>query len=165
MLFFLPACTRVEPMDRTVDSSTYTSFTMWMNHAAEDLAPEQLADLRRALQQMRYAIMADGSASGSDAVETELMERVNGHTVRDVIGMGLMAELRRATAERDEVTKFLDRDNHAWVPDYDYKKRMELEHIIEVHEARLKAATDEVSDLRARMAADGLSGFLPADAR
>jgi hypothetical protein len=150
------ACVPSDPLERKLNGSDPTSFAMSTTDARTSLSPEQVADLDQALQQIKFAVMAEGKESGGDAVASELIRRVDGKTVRAVIEMGFRLELLRALAERDSMTACLVRDAAAKTAPGDFSKADLLDHIREAHTERLRSATVEIAQVRARLTADGL---------
>jgi hypothetical protein len=153
----LGACAKADPLSRTLDASSPLSLTMWRSNANDFLSAEQQADLDLSLQQIRFAIMGEGRVSGSEAIEAELLQRVDGMSVRAVLKLGLGADLAREVAERDATRAFIQRNATVRTAAGDLASQDYLEHFRETQERRLKAAEDEIARVSARLAADGIT--------
>jgi phage tail protein X len=130
---------------------------MWRGDAPRSLSARQLAEFDRAMQEIRFHVMATGAASGSEAVEDATLLRVDRQTVRHVLQEGLGWELERAEAERSTLeagmkTNAQMRTRPGDSASADYLTDLRVRQV-----ARLKAATDEVNRAREGLAATGMA--------
>jgi hypothetical protein len=88
-----------------VDSVTAISFDIWKANAGGRLSYEQIADVNEAFQQIKFQVMAEGTARGSANVEVAALDAMNGRTVRSVLEAGLDWELQSLEAEKAERVK------------------------------------------------------------
>lgn len=141
-------------MDKKVQSADFVSFAIWEEKVEANLAPDQVADLKQALQETRFHIMAEDTAHGSEAVEAALMESIDGQTVRQVILKGLGWELDRAEAERARLEDSLKKNGQMTTKPGDVESASYLSDLRERQTNRLEAAAEEVTRTRARIAAE-----------
>jgi hypothetical protein len=130
---------------------------MWRSGAAGRLAPEQLADLDEAVQEIRFHVMAQGKVSGSEAVDYEMLQAIDGQSVRRVLQRGLGWELERARAEQSALELSMRRNALMRTRPGDTASADYLSDLQDRQAVRLKAATEEVAHVRERLAAAGLA--------
>jgi hypothetical protein len=150
-------CGPSDPLDGKVSANDELGLSMWRAEAARQLTPSQAADFDRAVQEMRFHIMAAGTASGSRAVEEAVLQMINGQTVRHVLQQGLGWELDRAESERSTLeagmkTNALMRTRPGDSDSANYLADLRARQV-----ARLQAATEEVNRARESLAATGLA--------
>src|SRR5271170_7962149 len=61
-------CSPNAPLEMQVESATELDLDMWRAHAPGRLSNAQIADFNEALQQIKFQIMATGSANGASDV-------------------------------------------------------------------------------------------------
>jgi len=83
-------------------ASSPIDLVWWRADASGRLDREQWRDLDEAIQEIKFRIMIDHTASGSDAVDQAMRERINGRTVREVLTTGYRSRLDRLNIERAE---------------------------------------------------------------
>ncbi len=154
-------CSPGDPLEGKVDAPNELSYSMWRAAAERDLTPEQVKDIDRSLQEMKFHIMAAGTARGSDAVEAATLQMIDGQTVRHVLQQGLGWELDRAEAERSTLETGMKQNALMTTRPGDVDSADYLAALKERQTARLRAATDEVNHARERLAAAG--GVVPAE--
>lgn len=147
----LAGCSRADRLAITVDAKSPIAFAMWRAQVGSDFAPAEWHDFDAALQEIRFQITADYQATGSEAVDAALRERINGQAVRAVLVMGTRARLRRLQGDRSELEHFLaenatlrtrpdDRESMAYlraVHDRQAAQLVEIKTEIAIQEARL----------------------------
>jgi hypothetical protein len=148
-------CGPSNPLDETVSAKDELGLTMWRNDASHDLSPEQAADFDRALQEIRFHIMAGGTVHGSRDIEDAALQMVNGQTLRHVLQQGLGWELERAEAERSRLEADMKANAQMRTRPDDTDSKDYLTDLRSRQVTRLKAATDEVNHARERLAATG----------
>jgi hypothetical protein len=155
------ACTPADPMDERVDAGTYLDFSMWRSGAVGRMTPAQVADFDESIQEIRFHVMAEGKASGSGDVEGAMLEAVDGLSVRDVLKLGLGWELARATDEKEAIEASMRQNALLRTNPGDGAAANYLADLNDRQAARLKAAADQVSHTRARLAAEAIAVELP----
>jgi hypothetical protein len=148
-------CGPSNPLDETVSAKDELGFTMWRGDASHELTPDQAADFDRALQEIRFHIMAGGTVHGSTDIEDAALQMVNGQTVRHVLQQGLGWELERAEAERSTLEAGMRTNAQMRTRPDDTASQDYLTDLRSRQVARLKAATDEVNHARESLAATG----------
>jgi hypothetical protein len=150
-------CGPSNPLDEAVSAKDELGFTMWRGDASHDLSPEQVADIDRAMQEIRFHIMAGGTVHGSRDIEDAALQIVNGQTLRHVLQQGLGWELDRAEAERSKLEAGMKTNAQMRTRPDDTASQDYLTDLRSRQLARLKAATDEVNHARERLAATGMA--------
>jgi hypothetical protein len=158
-------CGPSDPLEGKVDASNELSYSMWRSRVERDLTPQQVIDLDRSVQEIKFHIMAGGTASGSEAVEDAARQMMDGQTVRHVLQQGLGWELDRAEAERSTLETGMKQNALMTTRPGDVDSADYLVALKERQTVRLKAATDEVNHARERLAAaGGAAGGSPSPA-
>jgi hypothetical protein len=93
-------CASRDPLAERVTADSPVGLQMWLSRAPGRLSAEQMADFREAIQELRFAIMATGAASGSEPVEAALCVSIDGRTVRQVLLDGFGRQAGRLGVER-----------------------------------------------------------------
>jgi hypothetical protein len=153
-LLLLSGCGGGDPLDRKVDSGNQIEFSMWETKVESDLTPDQVNDLKAALQEYRFHIMADGTAHGSEAIEAALMDTINGKTLRQVILQGLGWEFDRAEAERATLEDSLKKNAQMTTKPGDTASANYLSDLRDRQIGRRDKAAEEVDKTRRRIAAE-----------
>jgi hypothetical protein len=141
-------------MEHKVNSADQVSFSIWESKAESSLAPDQVADIKAALQEYKFHIMADGSAHGSEAIDAAALEMINGKTLREVILQGLNWELDRTEAERAKLEDSMKKNAQMTTRPGDTASANYLSDLHDRQVARLEAAAEEVKKTRERITAE-----------
>jgi hypothetical protein len=155
----LSGCGPSDPLEGKVDAPNELSYSMWRSAAERDLTPEQVKDVDRSLQEIKFHLMAGGTVRGSEAVEAAALQMIDGQTVRHMLQQGLGWELDRAEAERSTLETGMKQNALMTTRPGDTDSADYLVALKERQTVRLKAATEEVDHARERLAAAG--GALP----
>ena len=150
----LAGCGGGNPLDKKIDSGDQVSFSMWESKVESDLTPDQVADLKAALQEGRFHIMAKGDVHGSEAIESALMDSINGRQLREVILQGLGWQLDRSESERATLEDSLKKNALMTTRPGDVESKQYLEDLHDRQVTRLAAATEDVKKVRDRIAAE-----------
>jgi hypothetical protein len=97
----IAGCAARDPLNDRVAAESPIGLQMWLSRNSERLPPDQASDLREALQELRFKIMAEGRVSGSAPVEEALCGEIDGKAVREVLFEGFERQLQRLTYERN----------------------------------------------------------------
>jgi hypothetical protein len=151
----LAGCGPSDPLERRVQARDDLALSMWRSQAERDLTPQQVLDFDRSVQEIKFHIMATGSASGSDAVAAAMRALIDGQTVRHVLRQGLGWELERAEAERSALEAGMKQNALMTTRPGDADSANYLIDLRQRQTARLRAATEEVAHARERLAAAG----------
>jgi hypothetical protein len=147
-------CGPSDPLEKKVNAADNLSFTIWETKVEEVLAPEQAADMKQALQEYRFHIMAEGSVHGSEAIGDALMQMIDGKTLRQVLLQGLGWGLDRSEAERAQLEDSLKKNALMTTRPGDTASANYLADLRDRQVTRLAAAAEEVRKTRERIAAD-----------
>jgi hypothetical protein len=96
-------CATRDPLDDKVTADTPIALQMSLSRASDRLSEGQMADLREAIQELRFLVMAQGQASGSEAIEAALCAGIDGRTVRQVLVEGFGCQADRLGGERRQL--------------------------------------------------------------
>jgi hypothetical protein len=143
-----------DPLERKVISTDQVSFSIWESKAEESLTPDQAADMKAALQEYKFHIMAADTAHGSEAIEAAVLDMINGKTLREVILQGLGWELDRSEAERAKLEDAMQKNAQMTTRAGDTASANYLSDLHDRQVGRLQAAADEVKKTRERIAAE-----------
>lgn len=108
LLAGLPACQRHDPATLRVVGNDAGGLARWRYSVREAFTREEWREFDDALQDIRLGITAEGSASGSAAVEMALLQRIGGKTRREVVRLSAEARFRRLARLRDELKEMID---------------------------------------------------------
>jgi hypothetical protein len=150
-------CGPSDPLENRVVAGSALSLAMWRSDAQRELSAQQLADFDRATQEIRFHVMADGTATGGAAVQDAMLQMIDRQTVRHVLQQGLGWELDRAEAERSTLEAGMKTNALMRTRPGDTDSSNYLSDLRERQVARLKAATDEVNRTRESLAATGMA--------
>ncbi len=161
----LTGCGPRDPLDISVDAKNYVAFSLWESDASSRLTVQELKDFNEALQEIKFRIMADGTAAGRDGVEQAAWEMIDEKTVRDVIRMGLSRELERMQAERAALATAMDRNGRVITRPDDVASKSYLSFLHEREADHLNSVNAQISHARERLAAYGLSAEISTQPR
>ena len=150
----LSGCSGGNPLDKKINSADQVSFSMWETKVESDLTPDQVADLKAALQEGRFHIMSAGEVHGSEAIESAIMDAINGRQLREVIMQGLGWQLDRSESERATLEDSLKKNALMTTRPGDIESKQYLEDLHDRQVTRLAAATEDVKKVRERIAAE-----------
>jgi hypothetical protein len=150
-------CGPHDPLDERVVAGNVLALSMWRADAPRELSPRQLADFERAVQEIRFLVMASGTASGADAVEDATLLIIDRQTVRHVMQQGLGWELERAEAERSALEAGMTKNALMRTRPGDTASADYLSDLRQRQVTRLKAATEEVNHARESLASTGMA--------
>jgi hypothetical protein len=109
LVFATSGCDRSDP--HVVKAKTPLDFVAWRARAQEQLPTQDWKEFDTLVQEIRFDIMANHEATGSDAVDVALRERIDGHTMNEVMRLGLEGKLNRLDAERAQVEDFMQKNS------------------------------------------------------
>ncbi|HEY1794213.1 MAG TPA: hypothetical protein VGG34_14955 [Opitutaceae bacterium] len=156
-------CGPKDPLDTRVKANDPVDFATWQSDMSDKLTAEQQGDLRDAMQELRYHIMAGGT-SNSDQVNAAVLDQVREKTLRQVLEKGLGWKLQREEKERADLAEALHYNvESAARPNADLLADRQGQ--IQNQQGRLKAADEDISRIRSRLTADGLSEPTPPPAK
>lgn len=166
LAFVLPllacsGCGPGDPLEGKVDASTPIALSMWKASALARLPVEQQGDFDEAFQEIKFEIMGTGQAQGSEAIEAEAMGKVDGQTIRAVLGSGLGRKLWRLEAERAHRIKSVRYNEGIQTRPDDTRSQR---YLAELHERQVLELQDEaaaIDRLKIRLRADGLPDAPP----
>jgi hypothetical protein len=150
---FAQGCGRSDPLDMTVDADSFVALVMWKDKAADRLGPVQMAEFDEAVREIKFEAMADGAASGTEAVEEVAREMINGRTARDVMEMGLEWEMSRLQAEHWALDTASSSNARARTKPGDTDSANYLQGIVQRQDARAREEDKEIERIRKQLIA------------
>ncbi|HKM56929.1 MAG TPA: hypothetical protein VJY33_26220 [Isosphaeraceae bacterium] len=139
-----------------MDAKNYIAFSMWEADAAPKLTAQQLSDFNEALQEIRFRIMAEGTAAGGTGVEQASWAIIDDKTIREVLWMGLGRELARVRAEQAALAKAMEHNRRLSTRPDDIDSKNYLSYLRERDTEHLNEVNAQMSRVRERLAAYGL---------
>jgi hypothetical protein len=141
-------------MDRTVTAKSPVAFNAFQSRLASRASPEERRQFETALQEIRYKIMADKEATGSDPIGDALRTKVHGRSVREVLQLGVELRLLRLLKEHVALhtvmrqnamlqTREGDKASEDYLVQFHQKQLARLEKL----EAEIEAADRELAPL------------------
>lgn len=148
-------CGPGDPLAMRVDAGDFLALSMWKSDASRRLTVRQLADFDEAVQEIKYRVMADGTASGGTNVDAASLGMIDGKTLGEVLRMGLGWELERVGSERDQLALAMDRNARLRTRPDDLRSQAYLSDLHDRQLERLHAADAAVAHVRERLAEYG----------
>jgi hypothetical protein len=97
-----------QPLDDKITARNQVEYGIWASNTLEHLSPDDARVFQEAQQEIKLFIMAHSSATGSEAINQEYLEKVDGLTAHQVMVQGLEDRMQRLQSEHDEAKKLYD---------------------------------------------------------
>lgn len=117
------------------------------------LTPEQVRDLDQAIIELKYDIMAFAEAKGSDAITSAMLEKIHRLKIREIIGLGFSAKLRRLEVDRAKFQEILDHNTRLRTRPGDYESADFLKTVNSEQARRLEKVIEDIEQIRSKLAA------------
>ena len=104
---FLLGCSQTPPGQQRVEADTPINFAMWRSKNSDVLTPKEWTLFGLALEEFKLRIMLDGQASGGEAVDLALRNKIDGMKLEDVMRSGLKMRLARLSADKSVLEESL----------------------------------------------------------
>ncbi len=98
-----------------------------------------------AIQEFKFQIMLSKQATGSEAIDAALREKINGRKLGDVMRDGLQAYLKRKTSDKDDLEQAILANSKLHIRPGDEDKAKELAEFQENLHNRLTRLQEEVA--------------------
>jgi hypothetical protein len=151
MALVLSACGPRDSLDLKVTAETPLSVSMWRGRVGDKLTPEQWRDFDDALQQVRYDIMQQREATGSNGIDEAMRSKIDGRTIRFVLQLGLGAKLMRLEAEDDVLNEKLAYNRSLRTRPGDDDSAQHLGEVLRSLQRRSEAVKAELADTREKL--------------
>jgi hypothetical protein len=148
-------CTRVDPPLTPVAAGDATSFSAWQRNVASQFPPELQREFADALQEIRYRITALQEATGHDAIDAALCQRIDARTVNAVLLIGDELKLQRLADERDDLQQLVNKNAHLITKPGDRTAANYLDQFRAKQQQRLDTIKAEIQRAEARVLAHG----------
>lgn len=122
------------------------SFALWRSKTGEALTQREWGLFDRAIQETKFKIMADQVASGSEAVERALRERIDGRPLYDVMQNGLQYRLNRILSEKSELERMITENSRLRTRPGDQESADKLAAVRNAQADRMEKLQGQVAD-------------------
>ena len=154
------SCTRVDPQHAPVAAENVATFATWQRDVAAEFPPDLKPEFADALQEMRFHITAQNEATGHDAIEAVLCQRINARTVEQVLVTGAELKWQRLAAEWDGLQVAINTNANLITKPGDRVAATYLEQTRSQQQQRLDRIAAEIQQVERRLLAHG--GTIPA---
>jgi hypothetical protein len=147
LLLAAPACTRTPIEDSKITAADTTEFFRWKRDAMNALSPERQRQLESTIEELRLDIMFKREASGHDAIEAAVCQRLNNLTVKQALLLGAQTKWQRLAAERDDLQRVINANAHLITKPGDETAALDLGEFRAKQQQRLDADARELPAL------------------
>jgi hypothetical protein len=151
-LVLLTGCGPADPLQEKVAAETVEHLTGWRGSMRDRLSPEQWKEFEASLQDIKFQIIANRDASGTADVNTALCERIDGHTVIEVLRKGAEAKIALLDRKRSDLEYFIQQNTTLRTRPGDTASENYLLQRQAEQVGQLEAAEREITAARARLA-------------
>ena len=132
-----------------------TTFFRWKRDAGSQLSAEQQRQLEVTQQELRLDLQLRQAASGHDAIESAMCERLNHLVVKDALLLGVQLKWQRRAAERDDIQRVANANAHLITKPGDQAAAAELDRYRATFQQRIEKLTQELTGLEKEILALG----------
>lgn len=140
----LGGCRPSEPTEAVVSARSPIGFSMWQSRFATEASPELRQSLEAALQEIRLKVMGDREASGGEAIDAALREKIDGRPVREVLQRGWESRLHRLVPEHAALKDVITLNATLQTRPGDVASENHLVEVYRKQTARLEALAREI---------------------
>ncbi len=152
LLLATAGCTRTPIEDTKIAASDTTEFFRWKRDATSALSPERQKQFESTLEELRTDIMFKREASGHDAIEAAVCQRLNNLTVKQALLRGAQTRWQRLAAERDDLQRVINANAHLITKPGDETAALDLGEFRAKQQQRLDADSRELPALEKEIA-------------
>lgn len=98
-------CKRTPPFQQKVEAESTSAFSMWRAKMGERLTARERELVDKAVQELKFKVMAEGSAHGSTAIDQAVRRQIDGAILYDVVQLGLQERLNRLLTEKSKLER------------------------------------------------------------
>lgn len=102
LLLVTVGCQKTDPRKEPVQAQSPSALMRWRSMVGTEIKPDEWREFDAMVQEIRLRVTAEKQASGSEAVEAAMRNRINGLSFTDVIALGYEGRLLRVRPERQE---------------------------------------------------------------
>jgi len=140
-------CTRTPVEDTKIAAADTTEFFRWKRDIASELSPERQRQLDSTLEELRLDLMLRHEASGHDAIEAAVCQRLNHLSVKEALLLGAQLKWQRLAAERDDLQRVLNANSHLITKPGDQNAAVDLDQYRTTLQKRVDTANQELPAL------------------
>lgn len=155
LLILVAGCGPIDIQTAKVAADDTTTFFRWKRDVGNQLSAEQQRQLEVTQQELRLDIQLRQTASGHDAIESAMCERLNRLTIKGALLLGAQLKWQRQAAERDDLQRVASRNAQLITKPGDQAAAAELERYRGTFQQRIKKLTQELGGLETEILALG----------
>lgn len=159
LLIAVAGCGPTDIQTAKVAADDPTAFFRWKRDVGSQLTTEQQRQLELTQQELRLDIQLRQKASGHDAIEQAMCERLNHLTVKEALLLGAHLKWQRLAAERDDLQRVASRNAQLITKPGDLAAAAELARYRGTFQQRIERLTQELAGLESEIR--GLGGPAP----
>lgn len=160
LLAAVTGCTRTPIEDSLIAADDTTTFYRWKRDTASQLSPEQQRQLETTLAELRLDIMFRQVATGHDAIESAVCERLNRLPVKEALLLGAQLKWHRLAAERDDLQRVINANSRLITKPGDQAAAADLDQYRAKQQQRADTVAQELQGVEKEIQA--LGGQIPA---
>ena len=126
---------------------------MWHSDMSESLTPQEWAWFDLAIQEFKFQIMRGGQATGSEAIDAALREKIDGRKLVEVMQLGLDLRLKRIKAAKTELEQSILINSRTRIKPGDDERAHALAEFQENLGKKLAKMTEEITAAEAEIKA------------
>ena len=144
-------CRPVDLLDEKVSARTSFNFVMWKADMARRQTPQERQELDDMIQELKFSVMLNGTATGSEAIDEAVREEIDGTTLREMLQKGHQEKRERLLVERARLKACIDANVRLRTRPGDKASVSYLDHVREQQMARLEAIDLDLGIAHERM--------------
>ncbi len=153
------------PLDRAVAADSPRALTQWRLKNRDALTPQQWKEFDGSIQEINYSVMVERRATGSTAIEEEVLRTIQGRTVRDVVDLGWSSKLARLEAEKAQLETDIKFNSRLKTKPGDDASAEHLASARRMQADRLTRITKDIADIQQILNRYSLSANAPGAKR
>ena len=118
---------------------------MWRSDLSNSLTPQEWASFDLALQEFKLQIMMSGQATGGEAINAAVREKIDGRKLLEVMQEGIQIRLKRIKADKAELEQAIQTNSRMRIKPGDDEKAKELADFQQSLAKKLAKMTEDVA--------------------
>jgi hypothetical protein len=152
-------CKPTDLQSARIAADDTTSFYRWKRDVGSQLSAEAQKQLETAVEEIRLDAMLRKQASGHDALEAAVCQRLNHLSVKAALLLGAQIKWQRLAAERDDLQRVANANAHLITKPGDQAAATDLEQYRAKFQQRITALTRDLQAIEQEIQA--LGGMVP----
>ncbi len=147
-----PGCSRVPPLERTVDARDADELNRWRIGVGAALSPAEWKDFDVAIQELKVKAMTSGKPSGGLSRDEQVLAELQGKTIREALILGWTARRARLELERGYIQEKHDHDSTLKTREGDRESAAYLSNVLKTESDRIAQLTAEGAEAERKLA-------------